>query len=145
MLAHLLEVDKRVFQPPADRSHAAKGCALELLALEERLCVFEETDVVSRDGFDEVLSGRELSKGYSEMVGVVKRIQQVLMEGMYVLKTGKSLYLGLASTPHSRSRSTRRTKNQRQLFSKGLLGIFDLACIKASYSGDLETAADLSR
>ena len=145
MLAHLLEVHKRVFQSPADRSHAAKGCALELLALEERLCVFEETDVVSRDGFDEVLSGRELSKGYSEMVGVVKRIQQVLMEGMYVLKTGKPLYLGLASIPQSRSRSTRRTKNQRQLFSKGLLGIFDLACIEASYSGDFETAADLSR
>ena len=145
MLAHLLEVYKRIFQPPADRSHAAKGCALELLALEERLCVFEETDVVSRDCFDEVLSGRELSKGYSEMVGVVKGIQEVLVEGMYVLKTGKSLYLGLVSIPQSGSRSTRRTKNQRQLFSKGLLGIFDLACIEASYSGDFETAADLSR
>ena len=113
MLAHLLEVHKRVFQPPADRSHAAKGCSLELLALEERLCVFEETDVVPRDGFDEVLSGRELSKGYSEMVGVVKGIQEILMEGMYVLKTGKTLYLGLVSIPQSRSRSTRRTKNQR--------------------------------
>ena len=106
MLAHLLEVHKRVFQPPADGSHAAKGCALELLALEERLCVFEETNVVSRDGFDEMLSGRELSKGYSEMIGVVKRIQQVLMEGMYVLKTREPLYLGLVSTTQSRSRST---------------------------------------
>lgn len=145
MLAHLLEIYERVFQPPADGSHAAKGCALELLALEERLCVFEETDVVSRDCFDEMLGGRELSKGYSEMVGVIKRIQQVLMEGMYVLETGEPLYLGLVSTPQSRSRSNRRTKNQRQLFSKGLLGIFDLACIEASYSGDFETAADLSR
>ena len=107
--------------------------------------VFEETDVVSRDGFNEVLSGRELSKGYSEMVGVVKRIQKVLMEGMYVLKTGKPLYLGLVSIPQWRIRDTRRTKNQRQLFSKGLLGIFDLACIEASYSGDFETTADLSR
>ena len=87
MLAHLLKIHKRVFQPPADRSHAAKGCALELLALEERLCVFEETDIVSRDGFDEMLGGRELSKSYSKMVGVVKRIQQILMEGMYVLET----------------------------------------------------------
>ena len=145
MLAHLLEVHKRVFQPPANRSHAAKGCALELLALEERLCVFEETDVISRHGFDEMLSSRELSKGDSEMVGVIKRIQQVLMEGMYVLKTGKPLYLGSVTIPQLRSSSTRRTKNQRQLFSKGLLGIFDLACIEASYSGDFEPAADLSR
>ena len=145
MLAHLLEVHKRVFQPSANRSHAAKGCALELLALEERLCVFEETDVVSRHGFDEMFSGRELSKGNSEMVGVIKRIQQVLMEGMYVLKTGEPLYLGLVSIPQATPRSTRQTKNQRQLLSKCLLSIFDLACIEASYSGDFETAADLSR
>lgn len=57
MLAHLLEVHQRIFQPPAYCSHAAKGCTLELLALEERLCVFEETNIVSRDCFDEVLSG----------------------------------------------------------------------------------------
>ena len=106
MLAHLLEVYKRVFQPPADRSHAAKGCALELLALEERLCVFEETNIVSRNRLNKVLSGRELSKGYPEMVGVVKGIQQVLMEGMYVLKTGKPLWFGLGSISQSRSRST---------------------------------------
>ena len=56
MLTHLLEVHERVFEPPAYRSHAAKGCALELLALEKGLCVFEETDIVSRDGFDEVFS-----------------------------------------------------------------------------------------
>lgn len=74
MLTHLLEIHERVFQPPAYGSHAAKGCALELLALEERLCVFEETNIVSRDGFNEVFSGRELAKGYSEMVGIVERI-----------------------------------------------------------------------
>ncbi len=58
MLAHLLEVHERVFQPPAYRGHAAEGCALELLALEERLCVFEETNIVARDSFDEMLCGR---------------------------------------------------------------------------------------
>ena len=75
MLTHLLEVHERVLQPPAYRSHAAEACTLELLALEERLCVFEETDIVSRDGFDEVLSGRELSEGYAEMVGIVEGVQ----------------------------------------------------------------------
>lgn len=93
MLAHLFEVYERVFQSPADGSHAAKGCALELLALEERLCVFEETDIISGDRFDEVFSGRELAKGYSEMVGIVERIQQVLVKRMYVLKTGKAICL----------------------------------------------------
>ena len=101
MLAHLLEIYERVFQPPAYRSHAAKGCALELLALEERLCIFEETNVVSRDGFDEMFSGRELSKGYSEVIGIVEGIQEVLVEGMYVLKTGKTLCFQLISIPPS--------------------------------------------
>ena len=54
MLAHLLEIHERVFQPPAYGGHAAKSCAFELLALEERLCVFEEADIVSGDGFDEM-------------------------------------------------------------------------------------------
>ena len=70
MLAHLLEVHERVFQPPAYRSHSAKRCALELLALEERLCIFEETDIVSGDGLNEVFSSRELAKSYAIMVRV---------------------------------------------------------------------------
>ena len=106
MLAHLLEVYERVFQPPAYRCHAAQGCALELLALEERLCVFEETNIVSRDGFDEMFSGRKLSEGYSEMVGIIEGIQQVLVERMYVLKTGKTLCFELVSISQSRSKGT---------------------------------------
>lgn len=111
MLAHLLEVHERVFQPPAYGSHAAKGCALELLALEERLCVFEETDIISGDRFDKVFGGRELAEGYSEMVCVVERIQQVFVERMYVLKTGETICFQSVSIPQSRSTGTRRTKN----------------------------------
>ena len=91
MLAHLFEIHERVFQPPAYRSHSAKCCALELLALEERLCIFEETDIVSGDGLNEMFSGRELAKGDAEVIGIVERVQQVFMERMYVLKTGKPL------------------------------------------------------
>ena len=91
MLAHLLEVYERVFQPATYRSHAAKCCALELLALEERLCIFEKTDIVSRNGLNEMFSGRELAKGYAEMVGIIERVQQILVERMYVLETGKPL------------------------------------------------------
>lgn len=71
MLAHLLEVHERVLQPPAYRSHSAKGCTLELLALEERLCIFEETDIVSGDGLNQVFGGGELAKSYPEMIGVI--------------------------------------------------------------------------
>ena len=74
MLAHLLEVYERVLKSPAYCSHAAKSCALELLALEERLCVFQKTDIVTRDGLDEVLRCRELTKCDSKVVGIVKRI-----------------------------------------------------------------------
>lgn len=91
MLAHLLEVHERVFQPSTYRSHSAKGCALELLALEERLCIFEETDIVSGDSLNEVFSCRELAKGDAEVICIIERVQQVFMEGMYVLKTGKPL------------------------------------------------------
>lgn len=38
-----------------------------------------------------MLRGRQLAKGYSEMVGIVEGIQQVFVEGMYVLKTGKTV------------------------------------------------------
>ena len=145
MLAHLLEVYERIFQPPAYGSHAAEGCALELLALEERLRVLEETNVVSRDGFYEVFGGRELTKGYSEMVGIVEGIQQVLVERMYVLKTGETLYFRLASTLQQEFKSQRRTENQRQLFSESLLSILDLACIEVSYPRDFKATADLSR
>ena len=99
MLTHLLEVHERIFEPPAYRSHAAQGCALELLALEEGLCIFEETDIVSRDGFNEVFSRRELAEGDPEMVSVVERIQEVLVERMYVLKTRKTVYLESVSIP----------------------------------------------
>lgn len=113
--------------------------------MEERLCVFEETNIVSRDGFNEVFSGRELAKGYAEMVGIIERIQQVLVERMYVLETGEAFCFESVSMTQSRFKSTRRTENQRQLFSEGLLSVFDLACIKVSYPGDLKTTADLSR
>ena len=143
MLAHLLEVDERVFEPPAYCSHAAKSCALELLALEERLCVFEKTDIVARDGLNKMFSGRELTKGDSKVVGVVECVQQVLVERVYVLKPGETLCFELVLIPQRRLIRSRRTEDQRQLFSESLLSIFDLACIETPYPGDLKTTANL--
>lgn len=57
VLADLLQVDERIFQTSADGGHTTQRSALELFALEQRLRIFNQTDVVARDGFDEVLGG----------------------------------------------------------------------------------------
>lgn len=57
MLSHLLEVDKGVLETLADGGHATQGRALQLLALEQRLRVFDQADIVSRHRLDQVLRG----------------------------------------------------------------------------------------
>lgn len=74
MLANLFKIHEWVFEPSANCGHAAKCGALELLALEKRLRVLEETDVVSRDRFYQVLRGGELTKSNAEVVGIVECI-----------------------------------------------------------------------
>lgn len=91
MLANLVEVEQRVLQALDKGGHATKRSLLELLALEERLAVLEQTDIVTRDCFDEMLGRRELAKGNAEMVGIVKGVEQILVERVDVLKTGETL------------------------------------------------------
>ena len=57
MLPDLLKVDKRVLEPLADCCHATERRLLQLLALEQRLSVLQETNIVTSDSFDERLSG----------------------------------------------------------------------------------------
>jgi hypothetical protein len=75
--------------------------------LEERLGVFQESDVVSRDGFDQVFCGAKLTQGNSELnrelanvlfegnwsctgkgaayvVGIVESVEKILVERMYI-------------------------------------------------------------
>lgn len=79
MLPDLFEVDQRIFQPPAYCCHAPKSGTLELLALEKRLGVFEQTDVVARNGLNEIFSPIEIPKGNVKVVGIVERIQEILV------------------------------------------------------------------
>ena len=51
MLPYLFQVDEWVLESTAYSSHSPKGRTLELFALVERGSVFEEADVISRDGF----------------------------------------------------------------------------------------------
>lgn len=79
MLPDLFEVDEWVLESTAYGSHSPKGGTLELFALVERRGVFEEADVVSRDGLYEMFGGRELSQSDSEVIGIVKGIQEILV------------------------------------------------------------------
>ena len=79
MLAHLLEVEQWILEPSRDGGHAAEGGAFELLALEERLGVLDQTNIVSADGLDEMLGRRELTQGDAKMVGIVEGVEQVLV------------------------------------------------------------------
>lgn len=67
MLADLLQIDKRVLQALANSCHATQRRSFELLALEQALAIFEKTDVISSDGFNERLGRGKLTKGDAEM------------------------------------------------------------------------------
>lgn len=112
MLANLVQIQKRVFQSLDQRGHATKGGPLELLALVERLCVFQETDVVSRDGLYQVLGSGHLTKGDLEVVRIVEGVEQILVERVDVLKARKAVEDG------------------GELVGKGLLRELDLSCVE---------------
>ena len=79
MLSNLLQIYQWIFQSPAYSSHTPKGGSLELFALEEGLCVFEEADIVSGDRFDQMFGGGELAEGNAEMICVVEGVQEILV------------------------------------------------------------------
>lgn len=79
MLTDLLKVDKGVLETLADGSHTTQGSALELLALEQRLGILDQADVVAGDRFDKMLSSRNLTQSDSEMIGIVEGVHQILV------------------------------------------------------------------
>lgn len=91
MLSHLIEIQERIFEALADGGHATKRGPLELLALEERLAILEQTDIVSGNGLDQVLCGGELTERNAEVVGIVERVEQILVERMDILQSRETL------------------------------------------------------
>jgi hypothetical protein len=79
VLADLLQVDEGILQTASDGGHTTKGSTLKLLALEQRLRILDKTDVIARNGFNQVLGGRDLTKGDTEVVGIVKSVHQILV------------------------------------------------------------------
>ena len=93
--------------------------------MEEGLGVFEEADIVPRNGLDKVFGRRKLAKGDAEMVCIIEGIEEIFVEGMYILQTGKAI------------------EDKGDFFREGLLCVFDFACVEASYSTDFESRSDL--
>lgn len=112
MLADLVKVQEGVFKPAANGGHASQRGTLELLALEERLGVFQQANVISRHDLDQMLCGRQLSKGDAEMVGIVEGVQEILVERMDVLEAWEAI------------------KNERDLLCEGFLRELDLTRVE---------------
>jgi hypothetical protein len=89
LLADLVQVKQRLLQALAESGHTTEAGALELLALEERLAVLEETNIVAGDRLHQVLRRRDLAQSNLEVVLVVEGVEQVLVEGVDIVKTGK--------------------------------------------------------
>lgn len=79
MLSNLFQINERVFKTSANCGHATESSAFKLLALEKGLSIFDETDIVAGHCFDQMLCGRDLTEGDSEMVGIIQRVHQILV------------------------------------------------------------------
>lgn len=112
MLSHLVEVEEWIFQSSTDCRHSTQCCALELLALEEGLRIFEQSDIISGDNLNEVLCGRQLAESYSEVVRIVEGIEEIFVKGVDVLQTWEAI------------------ENEGKLLGEGFLCKFDLSCIE---------------
>ena len=105
MLSDLVEVQQRLFQLLGEGGDAAEGGTFQLLALEERLGVLDEADVVAGDGLAEVLGGAQLAEGDAELrllvgaslgacieffwdrtyvVGIVEGVEEILVERVHI-------------------------------------------------------------
>lgn len=87
MLSHLIEIDQGIFQSPADGCHSSQRGALKLLALEERLRIFEQANIVARHNLNQVFGCRQLSESDAKMVGIVEGIEKILVKRVDILQT----------------------------------------------------------
>ena len=78
MLSDLLQIYKRVFKALADGSHSSQSCALELLALEKTLTIFDKTHIVTGDCFDQRLCRAQLSQSNPEVAKTIVSVQYQL-------------------------------------------------------------------
>jgi hypothetical protein len=125
MLPDLLKVDEGVLEPLADCGHATQRGLLQLLALKERLSVLQETNVVTGDGLDQRLGGRQLTKRDAEVVCIVEGVEQIAVERVDILQAGEGI------------------DRLCEALGEGLGGVLDLTGVEGSDTADLEACTNL--
>ena len=131
VLANLLQVHERVLETAGDGGHTTEGGLLKLLALEQRLRILDQTDVIARNGFNQVLGGRNLTKGNTEVVGIVKSVHQILV--WKILDPTRAVAIAVVKlTERMDIDQTRESiENVLELFTESLLGVLDLSGVEA--------------
>jgi hypothetical protein len=132
MLPNLLEVDQRIFHSLCDGGHTTQGSTLELLALEQRLSILEQSHIITgcisllaypvqvkvsngqrpTNCLNQLLRSRQLREGYPEVICIVEGVEEIAVEGMDVLKFWEAVEDGL------------------QFLREGLGSVFDLARVE---------------
>jgi hypothetical protein len=113
MLSDLIKIQEGVLEALDKGSHATQGSLFQLLALEQRLSIFEKSHVIAGDRLNEMLGGRQLTKGNLEVVGIVERVEEILVERMDVLEARETV------------------QNGAEFLGKGLLSELDLSRIES--------------
>jgi len=125
MLTYLVEVDQRILQSLANGRHSSQGGTLELLALEERLSILKESDIIAIDSLNQSLCCGNLAERYPEVVCIVEGIHEIFVERVNVCQLREAI------------------EDSLELFAKSLGGEFDFSNIEGSYTINLEAATDL--
>jgi len=75
MLSDLFQVCQWIFLSLYDACHASQSRALKLFASVKRVAVFHETEVVTRDIFDEMFSCGKLSQSDFVMFLIIQNVE----------------------------------------------------------------------
>lgn len=85
MFPHFLQVRERGGDLPDHGAHPAQSSSLQGLAPVERICVFDQFEVISAHVFDHILGGLDMPQGEFVVVFIVEHVEQVRVEGVDVL------------------------------------------------------------
>lgn len=80
--------------------------------MEQRLCVFQQSDVISRYGFDQSLRGGQGAECYSEMVCIVQCVHEIFVERVNVLEAWEAI------------------EDCLEFFGESLCSVLDFSCVK---------------
>lgn len=85
MFPHFLEVGEGGGDLPDHGAHPAQSSSLQGLAPVERICVFDQFEVISAHVLDHILGGLDVPQRKFVVVFIVEHVEEVRVEGVDVL------------------------------------------------------------